>query len=59
MSLNTLLVRALETEAGERGTPKTDDDLDDLFGSRVHDPAVDRALKGQRKLDPIGLVSRS
>jgi len=52
ISLNTLVVRALEVEAGETGSPATYDDLDDLFGSWVHDPAVDRALAAQRKVDP-------
>lgn len=52
MSLNTLLVQALEAEAGERGEARTYDDLDDLFGSWVHDKAVDRALAEQRQIDP-------
>jgi hypothetical protein len=52
VSLNTLLLEALEAEAGERGAPKEHHDLDDLFGSWVNDPAVDRALAGQRRVDP-------
>ena len=52
VSLNTVLVQALESEAGERGQPRPHDDLDDLFGTWVHDPAVDRALAAQRKVDP-------
>jgi hypothetical protein len=52
VSLNTLLVQTLETEAGEGGEPRVHDDLDDLFGSWVHDKAVDRALAEQRKVDP-------
>lgn len=52
VSLNTLLVQALEAEAGERGEARTYDDLDDLFGSWVHDKAVDRALAEQRQIDP-------
>ena len=52
VSLNTLLVQALESEAGERREPRAFDDLDDLFGSWVHDKAVDRALAEQRKIDP-------
>jgi hypothetical protein len=52
VSLNTLLVQALEAEAGEGREPKTYDDLDDLFGTWVHDAAVDRALAEQRKVDP-------
>jgi hypothetical protein len=42
VSLNTLLVQALESEAGLRGPTKVYDDLDDLFGTWVHDGAVDR-----------------
>ena len=52
VSLNTLVLQALVVEAGETGEPKVYDDLDDLFGSWVHDPAVDRALAEQRQLDP-------
>lgn len=52
VSLNTLLVEVLETEAGLRGEPKLHDDLDDLIGTWVADPAVDRALAEQRSVDP-------
>ena len=52
VSLNTLLVQALESEAGLRGPAKVYDDLDDLFGTWVHDRAVDQALAAQRKVDP-------
>jgi hypothetical protein len=52
VSLNTLVVRALEAEAGLAAEPKTYDDLDDLFGTWVKDRAVDRALDEQRKVDP-------
>lgn len=52
VSLNTLLVQTLETEAGERAELRAHTDLDDLFGSWVHDKAVDRALAEQRKIDP-------
>ena len=52
VSLNTLVVQALEAEVGERGELRVHDDLDDLFGSWVHDAAVDKALAEQRKLDP-------
>ncbi len=52
VSLNTLLVQTLEAEAGERAEPQEHHDLDDLFGSWVHDKAVDRALAEQRKVDP-------
>jgi len=53
VSLNALVVQVLEAEAGF-GTkkPKTYDDLDDLFGTWVHDAAVDRALTEQRRVDP-------
>ncbi len=52
VSLNLLVVQALEAEAGLRPEVKVWTDLDDLFGSWVHDPAVDRALAGQRQVDP-------
>lgn len=52
VSLNTLLVEVLEAEAGLRGEPKLHDDLDDLIGTWVADPAVDRALAEQRTVDP-------
>ena len=52
VSLNTLLVQALQSEAGLRGPAKVYDDLNDLFGTWVHDRAVDLALAAQRKVDP-------
>ena len=52
VSLNTLVVQALVAEVGERGELRVHDDLDDLFGSWVHDAAVDKALAAQRKVDP-------
>jgi len=52
VSLNTLVVQALMAEAGESAAPKTYDDVDDLLGSWVHDPAVDEALASQRQVDP-------
>ena len=52
VSLNTLMIQALEAEAGLAATPRTYDDLDDLFGTWVHDAAVDRALAEQRHVDP-------
>ena len=52
VSLNTLFVHALETEAGLGSEPRIWSDLDDLFGTWVHDKAVDRALAEQRQLDP-------
>jgi len=52
VSLNTLVVQALETEAGLGASPRIHHDLDDLFGTWVHDKAVDRALAEQRRVDP-------
>jgi len=52
ISLNTLVVRVLEAEVGLSPPRRTYDDLDDLFGTWVHDKAVDRALVEQRKVDP-------
>lgn len=52
VSLNSLVVQALETEAGLRAEQPTYTDLDDLFGTWVHDKAVDRALREQRRVDP-------
>lgn len=52
VSLNSLVVQALETEAGFGANPKIYDDLDDLFGTWVQDKAVDRALTEQRRVDP-------
>lgn len=51
VSLNTLVVRALQAEAGLSTEPKEYDDLDDLFGTWVPDRAVDRALAKQRQVD--------
>jgi hypothetical protein len=51
VSLNTLVIQALEAEAGLAGEPRLFDDLDDLFGSWVEDKAVDRALADQRRVD--------
>ena len=52
LSLNALVLQALEAEAGLAGAPRVYDDLDDLFGTWVHDKAVDRALAEQRRVDP-------
>lgn len=52
VSLNTLLVQALQAEVGDEGEPQEHHDLEDLFSSWVHDKAVDRALAEQRKVDP-------
>jgi hypothetical protein len=52
VSLNTLVVQALEAEVGLEAGPKTYHDLDDLFGPWVQGEAVDRALHEQRRVDP-------
>ena len=52
VSLNTLVVQALESEAGLGAEPRIHRDLDDLFGTWIHDRAVDRALAEQRRVDP-------
>lgn len=51
ISLNTLVIRALEAEAGLGPEPRSYADLDDLFGTWVKDKAVDRALAEQRRVD--------
>jgi hypothetical protein len=45
------MVQALEAEAVLGTAKKVFDDLDDLFGSWVHDAAVDRALREQRRVE--------
>ncbi|MDP1917887.1 MAG: hypothetical protein Q8L14_16705 [Myxococcales bacterium] len=50
VSLNALVVQALEAAVSR--APRVLDDLDDLFGSWVDDPAVDRAFAEQRRVDP-------
>ena len=52
VSLNTLLLTALESEAGVGSPPKLNHDLDAFFGTWVADPRVDRALADLRKVDP-------
>lgn len=52
MSLNALVLAALEAEAGVATPPRLHHDLDDLFGSWVPDRAVDRALEEQRRVEP-------
>jgi hypothetical protein len=52
VSLNTVVVEALQAEAGFGAAPKQHTDLDDLIGTWVHDEAVDRALAEQRQVDP-------
>jgi hypothetical protein len=52
VSLNQILLEALTREAGVSTEPRLHHDLDELFGSWVDDPAVDRALAEQRRVDP-------
>jgi hypothetical protein len=52
LSLNALLLAALQAEAGVDGPPRAYHDLDDLFGSWVPDRAVERALAEQRQVEP-------
>jgi hypothetical protein len=52
VSLNALVVEALQAEAGLGAPLKRYTDLDDLIGTWVHDEAVDRALAEQRQVDP-------
>jgi hypothetical protein len=52
LSLNAMVLQALEAEAGVTARPRLYDDLDDLIGSWVPDKAVDRALAEQRQVDP-------
>lgn len=51
-SLNSLLCDALAKEAGVGAEPARYHDLDWFIGSWIADPAVDRALKEQRVVDP-------
>jgi len=51
ISLNELVLRALEVEAGVTVDPAERHDLDAFFGSWVSDPDVDRALAGERVID--------
>jgi hypothetical protein len=52
ISLNAVLLRALEAEAGVATAAHERHDLDGFFGSWVRDPAVDRALVEVRRVDP-------
>jgi len=52
VSLNAVLLRALESEAGVEGPQRLHHDLDSFFGSWVADQRVDRALSEMRKVDP-------
>ncbi len=50
-SLNAVAREALAVGAGVGVEPPRYDDLDRFFGSWVEDPAVERALREQRKID--------
>ncbi len=50
VSLNTVVLRALEAEAGVAGTRERHD-LDSFFGSWVADARVNRALEEVRRVD--------
>jgi hypothetical protein len=52
MSLNSLLLHALESEAGVAGVLPEHHDLDVFFGSWIADVKIDRALAEQRKIQP-------
>lgn len=52
VSLNTFVLRVLEAEAGGAAEPRLQHDLDEFFGSWIHDPNVDRALAESRRVDP-------
>jgi hypothetical protein len=58
VSLNTLILEALEAEAGTSATPRQHHDLDTFIGSWVADAKVDRALAEQRRVDPIDWEER-
>ena len=51
LSLNMVALEALRAGAGVAGEPTRYTDLDGFFGSWVEDPAVDRALEDQRRID--------
>ncbi len=50
-SLNEVALEALALGVGIEQKAKEHHDLDFLFGSWVEDPAVERALEDQRKID--------
>lgn len=50
-SLNSIARDALTKEAGLEGQARLHHDLDSFFGSWIEDPAVDKALADQRKID--------
>ena len=51
-SLNSVLLEALAAGAGLVREPVVHDDLDDLVGTWVEDPAVNEALQAQDRVDP-------
>ena len=51
LSLNKLLLEALEGVAGVHSEPRRHHDLDAFIGSWVDDPGVDRALAEVRTVD--------
>jgi hypothetical protein len=51
ISLNTLVLHALEAEVGLTAEPREHHDLDGFFGSWIADAKVDRALAAQRRVD--------
>jgi len=52
LSLNMLVLRVLEAEAGVTSEAREQHDLDGFFGTWVRDSKVERALVEQRKVDP-------
>lgn len=52
VSLNALVLHALEAEAGMTAEPREHHDLDSFFGSWIADAKVDHALAEQRRVDP-------
>jgi len=51
MSLNEVTLATLERALGVTGDSVRYDDLDDLAGTWVQDPAFDKAVKSLRKID--------
>lgn len=51
-SLNTVLLEALAAGAGLVRESAVHEDLDDLIGTWVEDPAFDEALRAQDQVDP-------
>ena len=51
-SLNAVLLEALAAGAGLVWEPVVHEDLDDLVGTWVEDPAVEEALRAQDQVDP-------